>query len=90
MDNKTLVDIIYQNTSASKDDIFSLVEALTQVVSEALQDGDTVAIPSLGNFEPKMRMERVAIHPSSGKKLLIPPKLTLAFKPSSTLKQKLR
>ncbi len=90
MDNKTLVDIISQNTSSSKDDISSLVEALTQVVSEALQDGDTVAIPSLGNFEPKMRMERVAVHPSSGKKLLIPPKLTLAFKPSSTLKQKLR
>lgn len=90
MDNKTLTDIISQNTSLSKEDIASLVEALTVVVAESLQEGDTIAVPSLGNFEPKMRLERIAMHPSSGKKLLVPPKLTLAFKPSSTLKQKLR
>ena len=55
-----------------------------------VKEGDMVSMPGFGTFEPKKRMEREAVHPSSGKRILIPPKLTMVFKPSTLLKQKIR
>ena len=49
-----------------------------------------VAVPSLGSFEPKKRMERITMHPSTGRRILIPPKLSVTFRPSTMLKLKVR
>ncbi|MDE6057969.1 MAG: HU family DNA-binding protein, partial [Muribaculaceae bacterium] len=51
---------------------------------------DSVTFPGFGSFEPRKRIERIAFHPSSGKRMLIPPKITMTFRPSSLLKQKVR
>ncbi|MDE5673785.1 MAG: HU family DNA-binding protein, partial [Muribaculaceae bacterium] len=53
-------------------------------------DLDSISVPSFGTFEPRKRLERVALHPASGKRLLVPPKIVLTFKPSVLLKQKTR
>lgn len=90
MDNKTFIDNLSSQTGHSKDEIASLIASLGSIISEALQNGDVIAVPTLGNFEPKMKQERMSVHPSSGKRLLVPPKLSIAFKPSSLLKQKIR
>ena len=49
---------------------------------------DSVAIPSFGTFEPRKRIERIAVHPSSGKKLMVPPKIVMNFRASQILKQR--
>ncbi len=72
------------------EDINLLSEQLADVMGEALATGDSVSIPAFGSFEPKKRNERVTMHPSSGKRILIPPKLTVTFKPSAMLKTKVR
>jgi nucleoid DNA-binding protein len=51
---------------------------------------DSVFVPSFGTFEPKKRNERVMIHPSSGRRMLVPPKVALSFKVSKVLKSKLK
>ena len=90
MDNRTFIDKIAERTGRTREEISELTESLRVIVAEAIKDGDIVAIPSVGTFEPKLRGDRITIHPSSGKKMLIPPKLTINFKPSSLLKQKIR
>lgn len=90
MDNKTLIDILSTRLDTSRETVTALMEGLTQVIGECGLALDVVTIPTFGTFEPKKRLERVALHPASGKRLLIPPKITMTFRPSVSLKQKLK
>jgi len=38
----------------------------------------------------KKKMERVVVNPATKQRKLIPPKLVLAFKPSTVLKEKMK
>mgnify|MGYP002524456666 FL=1 len=51
---------------------------------------DSIAVPGFGTFEAKKKNERVVVNPSSGKRMLVPPKITLGFKVSNVLKSKLK
>lgn len=90
MDSKTLFPLIASRTGRDVADVEKLTSALGDVIAEAVRDGDSVAVPSFGSFEHKKRMERVAMHPSTGKKILVPPKISIVFKPSALLKQKVK
>lgn len=90
MDNKTLIDKISQAIERPKDEVQAMMTALVEVVGTAASEMDSISIPSFGQFEPRKRDERTATHPSSGARLLLPPKIALTFKPSALLKQKIR
>lgn len=88
MDNKTLVDILSRNIDISRETVVTLLEGLADCMGECGKDFRCVTIPGFGSFEAKKRMERVAVHPATGKRLLVPPKLSLIFKSSPLLKQR--
>ncbi len=90
MDNKTLIDTLSKRLDISREAVTTLIDGLAEVVGECGAQLDTVSVQGFGSFEPKKRLERVALHPASGKRLLIPPKIVLNFKPSVSLKQKVR
>lgn len=90
MDNKTLIDTLTRTTALPRKDVQALLDALGECMRTAAADQDTVAVPSFGNFEPKKRLERVMAVPSTGRRLLLPPKITLTFRPAALLKQQLR
>ncbi|MDE5793604.1 MAG: HU family DNA-binding protein [Muribaculaceae bacterium] len=90
MDHKTFIEILSKKINAGKDETSDMIGALCHVLTEAALEGDTVTFPGFGSFEPHKRIERIAKHPSNGKRMLIPPKITLTFKPSTLLKQKVR
>ncbi len=90
MDYKTFLDTLSQRINAGKEETSEMVEALCQVVTDTALDGDTITFPGFGSFEPRKRLERIAVQPSTGKRMLIPPKITLSFRPSTLLKQKVR
>ncbi|MDE5645160.1 MAG: HU family DNA-binding protein [Muribaculaceae bacterium] len=90
MDTKTLVNILSDNLGREPEDVEVLIKSISEILASAVKQGDMVAVPGFGTFEPKMREERVATHPSTGKKILVPPKLSMVFKPSAILKQRVR
>lgn len=90
MDAKAFNDELSKRLGRDPHDISLLCGELANVLAEAVTEGDSVVIPAFGMFEPKKRNERVAQHPSTGKKILLPPKLTIGFKPSATLRQKMK
>ena len=55
-----------------------------------LQDGKSVAIHTFGTFEVKKKAERVTVNPTTKQRLLVPPKLVLAYRPSALLKDKFK
>jgi DNA-binding protein HU-beta/integration host factor subunit alpha len=59
-------------------------------MSDGFLEGQAVTVPGFGTFEVKKKMERVMVNPSTGQRMLVPPKLVLGFKPSATWKDKLK
>ena len=90
MDNKKLVETVAANLGRSTKDVGKLLEAFAGVLTARCSEMDSVHVPGFGSFEPKKRDERVMNHPSTGKRMLVPPKITVGFKVSNVLKNKLK
>lgn len=90
MDNKKLVETVATNLGRSADDVSKLLEAFAGVLRTRCGEMDSVIVPGFGTFEPKKRNERVMVHPSTGRRMLVPPKIVVGFKVSNVLKTKLK
>lgn len=90
MDYKTFIDSLSKRINADRAETAEMVAALGSVITECALAGDSVTFPGFGNFEPKKRNERISVHPATGRRMLVPPKITLSFRPSTLLKQKVR
>lgn len=90
MDNKKLVETIAANLGRSTEDVSKLLEAFASVLRTRCSEMDEVQVPGFGTFEPKKRDERVMLHPTSGRRMLVPPKVVVGFKVSNVLKTKLK
>lgn len=90
MDNKKFIDRLSEILDIDKSETDKLANDLCEIIVEKVAEGDSVVIPSFGNFEPRKKMERIVVHPSSGKKLLVPPRLTISFRASGNLKAKVK
>ena len=90
MESKILVEKVAANLGRTPEDVDKLLDALAGVLRTRCAEMDNVVIPSFGSFEPKKRNERVMIHPRSGKRMLVPPKVVVGFKVSRVLKAKLK
>lgn len=88
MDNKTLIDTLSKNLNIPQATTTKLIEGLASSLGQCGAQLDSVNVAGFGLFEPRKRMERVALHPASGKRLLIPPKIVLNFKSASNLKHR--
>ncbi|MBD5270610.1 MAG: HU family DNA-binding protein [Muribaculaceae bacterium] len=90
MEYSTLSRILADRLNTSSQEVDSLCDCLGNVLGETGAELDSVAIPAFGSFEPKRRVERIAVNPASGKRMLYPPKVVMTFRASSLLKTKVR
>lgn len=89
MNNKEFLSAITRKGQLPSRVVNQQVAALVGELTLALEDEQTVSISSFGNFEVKKRLERVIVNPTTGQRMLVPPKLVVAFKPSQTFKSKI-
>ena len=90
MNNKEFISELSRRLGYSTKDTTRMVSSLLSIMTQELQDGNTVAIQGFGTFEVKKKMERVSVNPVTQQRLLIPPKLVLTYKPSIALKEKFK
>ena len=67
-----------------------MVSSVLGVMTQELQDGNTIAIQGFGTFEVKKKAERISVNPTTRQRMLVPPKLVLTYKPSTLLKDKFK
>ncbi len=66
-----------------------LSEHFTEIMQLILSEGDSVAIPSFGEFRAVKTDEYVETDPA-GKRMLMPPAIKIEFSPSNVLRKKLQ
>jgi len=90
MNNKEFIAELAERTGYSTKDAQRMVNFLVDAMGDAFLEGDSVLVPNFGLFETKKKMERIMVNPSTGQRMLVPPKLVLNFKPNQTWKEKLK
>lgn len=85
--NKTeLVAAVATKAELSKKDADAAVKAVIDAVTEALKDGEKVALVGFGTFEVKTRAARTGKNPRTGEVINIPESKVPSFKAGSALK----
>ena len=90
MNNKEFISEPSRRFVYTNKDTTQLVSSVISIMTQQLQDGNTVAIQGFGTFEVRKKLERISINPATQQRMLIPPKLVLTYKPSAILKEKFK
>lgn len=90
MNNKEFITALSKKTGNSKDKTQKLVNAVISAMADTFDGGDNVTIANFGTFEPKKRMERIFVNPSTGQRMLVPPKIVLGFKASAQVRDNIK
>lgn len=90
MNNKEFISELSRRFVYTNKDTTQLVSSVIDIMTQQLQDGNTVAIQGFGTFEVRKKLERISINPATQQRMLIPPKLVLTYKPSAILKEKFK
>lgn len=90
MNNKEFIARLAAKTGHTQDDTQKLVRTVVRTLADNFDDGEAVSISGFGTFEVKKRLERIMVNPTTGKRMLIPPKLALTFRPNAAVKEKIK
>ncbi|MBR1468833.1 MAG: HU family DNA-binding protein [Prevotella sp.] len=90
MNNKEFITELAQRSGYTQELTQRLVHTFVESMGDSFCDGEAVLLTGFGTFEVKKRMERTVMNPSTGLKMLVPPKLVLGFKPVASIKEKLK
>jgi DNA-binding protein HU-beta len=90
LNNKEFISELSRRFVYTNKDTTQLVSSVINIMTQQLQDGNTVAIQGFGTFEVRKKLERISINPATQQRMLIPPKLVLTYKPSAILKEKFK
>lgn len=89
MDNKTFNGRLARALGRSTEETATITDALAKLMTELGGELDSMAIPGFGTFTPVKTDERVETDPSTGRRTLMPPSITMHFAPSVLLRKKL-
>lgn len=90
MNNKDFTSELSQRLGCTMKETSELVSFLINEMSEQLQNNNQISIQGFGSFEVKKKAERISVNPTNKQRMLVPPKLVLAYKPSNLLKDKFK
>jgi DNA-binding protein HU-beta len=88
MVNKEFIEHLSRDLRVEPDCASVWVSRIVSAMTDELQKGKSVSIADFGTFEVKKKMERISVIPSTGQRVLVPPKLVVAFKASTSLRER--
>ena len=86
MNKGEIISNVAEKAGISKKDAEKSVNALLEVVTEALQNGEKVQLVGFGTFEVAKRAARKGRNPATGKEIKIPATKAPKFKAGALLK----
>ena len=90
MTNKDFISELAQQTGYSPEDTQKMVNSIVEAMGDHFQEDGSVLVPTFGTLEVKKKLERIMVNPSTGQRMLVPPKLVLNFKPNANWKERVK
>ena len=90
MNNKEFVAELSRRLGYKNDRTQKLLATVLSSMGDSFMEGDSVYAPNFGAFEVKKKLERIIVNPTSGARMLVPPKMVLGFKPHASWKDKVK
>ncbi|GAA0875444.1 HU family DNA-binding protein [Wandonia haliotis] len=88
MTQKELIEQLAKRTQTTKAQAKRNLEALSEILTEALQNGERIKLPGLGTFDIQKSAARKGRNPRTGEPLQIAAKNKVRFKAGSELSGK--
>ena len=85
MNNKVFISELSQRLGYNTKDTQKMVYQVIDAMADTFLEGNSVGVQNFGNFEVKKKLERIMVSPTTGQRMLVPPKLVLGFKVSPKL-----
>ena len=83
MNNKELQSELSRRLGLSQKEVAGMMKEFVDEYTERFGEGsDELPFLSLGTLEVRNKEQRVVVNPVTKKRMLVPPKLVLAFRPS--------
>ena len=86
MHKAELVALIAEQASITKTQAQEALNALTDGITDALAEGETVSLVGFGTFSQRQRAARQGKNPQTGATIDIPASKSVGFKPGKALK----
>ena len=90
MNKAQLIDAMAENAGLTKADAKKALDGFINATSEALSNGDRVALVGFGSFSISERKARTGRNPQTGKEISIPAKNVVKFKAGAELSDKVK
>ena len=90
MTNKDFISELAEQTGYTPEETQKMVNTVVEAMGDHFQEDGAVLVPNFGTFEVKKKLERIMVNPSTGQRMLVPPKLVLYFKPNVNWKDRLK
>ncbi len=85
MNKAQLIDAIAEKAGLTKADAKKALDAFVESTTDALKNGDRVALIGFGSFAVATRSARTGRNPQSGSPINIPARKVVKFKPGAEL-----
>ena len=79
MNNKQFLSELSDKCQMGGEQTARQVDVLLGVMEKIWQDGDSVSLSGFGVLEVKKKNERISVNPTTGVRMLVPPKLVLTY-----------
>ena len=90
MNNKQFIAELAKRMGYTAQDTQKMMYQVIDAMADSFLEGNSVGVLNFGSFEVKKKMERIIVNPTTGQRMLVPPKLTLGSKISPVWKDKLK
>lgn len=87
MNKVALVSAVAQKTGLSRREAYAGVQAVVDIISDALGRNEKVTITGFGTFELGKRKARAGVNPRTGEKITIPAMTLPRFRAGKKLRQ---
>ncbi len=87
---KVFIAGLAQRLGYTPKDAQKMVYQVVDAMADTFLEGNSIGVQNCGSFEVKKKLERIMVSPTTGQRMLVPPKLVLGFKISPKWKEQLK
>lgn len=90
MTNKELVAELSDQLGWTQVRVSEVLAQTVEQINTNLANNAIITVPNFGSFQTRKRAERISVNPQTKQRFLVPPKISVNFKPASVLKEKFK